>query len=107
MTDCSTTKHCSDPGCGLAHDGDGATDLSTAPLPARDVQRGPRWTATAQRVRRMTDDELRKALDTMMASAACPHCDALFELVVRHYDDGLVVAYPRVSHDDGCPEAAA
>lgn len=55
----------------------------------------------------MTDDELRKALDTMMASAACPHCDALLELVVRHYDDGLVVAYPRVSHDDGCPEAAA
>ena len=53
----------------------------------------------------MNPDELRASLDAMMNSAACTSCDAVLELVVRRYDDGLVVAYPRVTHDDDCDAA--
>ena len=50
----------------------------------------------------MTDDELREALDAVMATPPCPHCGALTGLVIPR---GGAVAIPLTIHDDDCAAA--
>ena len=49
----------------------------------------------------MNPDELRARLDAMMAAAACESCDALLEVVVRHYDGGTPIASANLAIESG------